>query len=94
MINQKPIQGRNNRQVSPEKSQERELWFKMVVKVISWRDGPRERSSKVLASKITPEEWASYCKEVIKINAGTSKEKTQKKLDEVVVQIKKHGGFA
>ena len=88
----KPNQSKN-KQISDEKAQERELWFKTVVKVISWKEGPGEKKQ-VLAEKITSQEWISYCKQTIKINASTLKSKTQKKLQEVEELIKKHGGFA
>lgn len=83
-----------NRAVSDEKSEARELWFKTVVKVLNWKDGPREKNQPVTADKITAKEWSAYYKETIRINAGTAKPKTLKKLQETEDLIKKHGGFA
>lgn len=85
---------RRNNQIPQEKAEEREAWFKMVIKVISWRDGPRENNSKVLAEKITPKEWTAYCKEIIKISTTPPREVTLRRLEEIQAQIKKHNGFA
>ncbi len=78
--------------MNDEKAQERELWFKTVVKIISWKEGPGEKKE-VNAEKITSKEWVAYCKQTFKINTSSLKSKTQKKLDETEELIKKHGGF-
>lgn len=75
-----------------EKSRERELWFKTVVKVLTWKDGPKEKQKE--APKITSAEWAAYCKQTLKNNGITLKSKTQARLKEAEELIKKHGGFA
>lgn len=79
--------------VNDEKAQERELWFKTVVKIISWKEGPKEKKQ-VNASKISSQEWVAYCKQTLKINASSLKSKTMKKLEETEELIRKHGGFA
>lgn len=76
---------------SDEKAEARELWFKTVVKVLKWKEGGK---GKATVDLITDKEWAAYCKETLKINAGTSKDKTTKKLKDTEELIKKHGGFA
>lgn len=81
----------NNRQVTLEKSQEREIWFKTVVKVLKWKEGKAKSAGVDL---ISDKEWAVYCKETLKINANGPKAKTQQKLKETEDLIKKHGGFA
>lgn len=88
----KPNQSKN-KLVNDEKAQERELWFKTVVKIINWKEGPKEKKQ-VNSSKISNEEWVAYCKQTIKINTSTLKSKTMKKLEETEQLIRKHGGFA
>lgn len=95
-MQQKP-QDKNNhvrsRIVSDEKSQARELWFKTVVKVLKWKEGFKGKQP-TLSEMITDKEWTAYCKETLKINANTLKDKTMKKLKDTEELIKKHGGFA
>ena len=78
--------------VNDEKSQARELWFKTVVKVLKWKEGVKGKAS--VTELITDKEWSAYCKETLKINVGTLKDKTLKKLKDTEELIKKHGGFA
>lgn len=77
--------------VNDEKSEARELWFKTVVKVLKWKEGKGKSSTLELISE---KEWQAYCKETLKINASTLKDKTMKKLKDTEELIKKHGGFA
>ena len=83
-----------NRAVSDEKSEARELWFKTVVKVLKWKEGFKGKQQPSISEMISEKEWAAYYKETLKINTGTSKEKTLKKLKETEELIKKNGGFA
>ncbi len=80
--------------VNDEKSEARELWFKTVVKVLKWKEGYKGKLQPTVSEMITPGEWSAYYKETIKINVGTSKEKTLEKLKDTEELIKKHGGFA
>ena len=83
-----------NRAVSDEKSEARELWFKTVVKVLKWKEGFKGKQAPSVSEMITEKEWNAYYKETLKINTGTSKDKTLKKLKDTEELIKKHGGFA
>ena len=76
--------------VSDEKAEAREAWYKIVVKVLKWKEGTRAMGTEPLTDK----EWSNYCKETIKINAAGSKDKSLKRLKEIEELIKKHGGFA
>lgn len=80
--------------VNDEKSEARELWFKTVVKVLKWKEGFKGKQQPTASEMITPGEWNAYYKETLKINVGTSKDKTLKKLKDTEELIKKHGGFA
>lgn len=88
----KPTNTNRNRIVSDEKSQQRELWFKTVVKVLKWKEGFKGKKTPD-CEPITPKEWSAYYKETLKINV-TLKDKTLKKLKETEEMIKKNGGFA
>lgn len=82
--------GPKNKAVSDEKAEAREAWYKIVIKVLKWKEGTRASGT----DPITDKEWNNYYKETIKINAQGSKDKTLKKLKETEDLIKKHGGFA
>lgn len=83
-----------NKIASDEKSRERELWFKTVVKVLNWKDGLSGGKKQVTSEKISKDEWIAYCQQTLKINANTLRSKTMQKLHELEEVIKKHGGFA
>lgn len=91
-----PIRSNNSRNklASQEKSEEREIWFKTVVKVINWKNGPKAGEKGITSEKISEKEWLNYCKTSFKINTSSLRSQTQKKLQEVEELIKKHGGFA
>ncbi|HLC87732.1 MAG TPA: hypothetical protein VJG66_01595 [Patescibacteria group bacterium] len=91
-----PIRSNNprNKLASQEKSEEREIWFKTVVKVINWKNGPKAGEKEITSEKISEKEWLNYCKQSFKINTSSLKSQTQKKLQEVEELIRKHGGFA
>lgn len=81
-----------SRVVSDEKSEAREAWFKTVVKILKWKEAKGGKASNL--ELISDKEWTGYYKETLKINSGTSKDKTLKKLKETEELIKKNGGFA
>jgi len=71
-----------------EKALQREIWHKIVVKVIRWQE-----ETTGLTAKITPKEWATYTKSYMQINASSGKDKLKSKLEEVKKAIREHGGF-
>ena len=83
----------NIRVVNQEKLDEREAWHKIVVKILSWKDGLTEGSAVKFKDKITSIEWNIYWQSSIRINVIHGKEKTEKKLEEIRRMIQKHGGF-
>lgn len=76
-----------------DKLDEREAWHKIVVKILSWKNGLTDSGVVDLKDKITPSEWDTYYQGLIKINIIHGKEKTIKKLEEIKKTISKHGGF-
>ena len=74
-----------NSHKSPE-WEEREVWHKLVVKIICWKD-------KVHGDKITKEEWKIYCWRMIKINVSRGEQKIYEELKETEQAIKNYGGF-
>ena len=74
-----------------EKLKEREDWYKLVVKIISWSD---EVLSSSQINKISPKEWKNYYNGMIKTNVVSGKEKTTAKLKILKETIQKNGGFS
>ena len=70
-----------------EKLNERELWHKLVVKVINWKD------AESLMDKITIKEWSTYCEKMIIINVTKGKQFALDSLEETRKTIMSHGGF-
>ena len=83
---------RNNKLASQEKSEEREIWRKLVVKVILWKDKASEKKSNT-PDKITPKEWKTYCQKMVETNVSYGKEKVMGTLKETWQIINNHGGF-
>ena len=83
------------RKPSPNQDQidAREIWHKLVVKVISWQDGISERGAIALKQKISVKEWKTYAEHMLRINVTIGRQKALTKLEETRLHIKKHGGF-
>lgn len=79
---------------SQAKSEERESWHNLVVKIITWKDGPIQESDSKLAYKITAAEWKTYSKHVTDNNTSKSIENLLATLNETREIITKNGGFA
>lgn len=84
----------NPKSIYQDQPDEREIWYKTVVKILCWKDGLREGSSIKATDKIGEKEWNNYCKVFTKINANSGKEKAAIKLKETKTLIEKHGGFS
>lgn len=82
----------NSKQASLERLEAQEIWHKLVVKVISWRDGSGGAAS--LSEKITPSEWKTYSEKFKKNNTSYSTQKVTDLLKEIKTRIEEHGGFA
>lgn len=78
---------------SQEKTEERETWLRLVVKVILWEDAPDSRNSTESEYRITRSEWSKYCKRIIKTNLTDRKEKVLAGLEDTLKKIKLHGGL-
>ena len=74
-------------------SEERELWLKLVVKVIRWKDDPLKSENFNPLNKITSKEWNFYHKNILKNNINGNRQKILSTLNETKVLIKNHGGF-
>lgn len=88
-----PIPKHRNIQIHSEAFIEREIWHKLVVKIILWK---AEIRSDVLAykDKITLSEWKFYSKKMKKINELGGKNKILATLKETKEKIEKNYGFA
>lgn len=82
-----------SRLVNQEKNNEKEAWHKLVVKVISWKDGLTNGGFVTYSNKITTKEWNIYSKKIAKTNLTNGKQKVHIYLKETKELIKKYGGF-
>lgn len=82
-------------QTSQEKLEEREAWYKLVVKVILWGEESANvnRNLAETANRITLPEWKKYCQRMVTTNATYSKEKVLLDLDLTLQRIKVNGGL-
>lgn len=85
---------KSDKSSADEKAEKREAWHKIVVKILCWKDGVNSSNSISSTDKITPKEWTEYCTELLKINAQTSKDKIEQKIQETKKLISEHGGFS
>jgi hypothetical protein len=87
-IPSKPNQSKSDLPVIPD---EREIWHKLVIKVIRWKDEPVVGGN--FTAKITSKEWDTYAKSIVQINTTNEKQKFLADLQETKDLIQKHGGF-
>lgn len=80
-------------QASQDQADQREIWHKLVVKIISWKDGLLEGGVIKFSDKISSKEWNVYFKRIIKMNTSYSKERVLSSLKETKDLIIKNGGF-
>lgn len=83
----------SNKTAILEKQQERETWYKLVVKIISWKSGLLEGGTVKQVNKISAREWRTYCEHSLRINVTYGKSKTQEDLKELKKIIHDFGGF-
>ena len=73
-----------------DKSIEREIWRRLVVKVINWKS----TEISLTLEKITYKEWHVYYQGMIKINVSHTRQRVMENLEETKRIIKSNGGFA
>jgi hypothetical protein len=76
-----------------EKIAAKEDWFKLVVKIINWKDGNPERGSIQLGAKITNKEWNDYTKGTLANNLTYGRDAVIDTLKNTKQIIKDFGGF-
>jgi hypothetical protein len=76
-----------------EKLEAKENWYKLVVKIIVWKEGNAENRNIKQVSKITAKEWKAYCQGMAKTNLTYGKEKVDARLKETWIIINRHNGF-
>lgn len=79
--------------LSLKKKAESDIVYRLVVKIISWKNGPLVGGSLQKTDRITAKEWAEYKKHLLMISKTDSPEKTMGKIKETQQIIQKHGGF-
>lgn len=77
----------SNRVVNLEKQKARESWHKLVVKILSWKDGSNS------VEKITSKEWKTYCQHTLEKNVTYGKQRTQDELKKTKEIIESYDGF-
>lgn len=83
----------NSRPVSPA-SEEKELWHRIVVKIIRWKTVFKKGDDVVdYPEKITMKEWKTYCRRKIRINTSFDKVSMLNTLKEIQRAITTNGGF-
>lgn len=83
----------NNNLIYQIKNIEKENWYKLVVKILVWKDAKAGNEYIHNQDKITIKEWASYCDRIIETNVVKGKEKTVERLRQIEKIIKRNGGF-
>ncbi|MBI2022376.1 hypothetical protein HYS97_00800 [Candidatus Daviesbacteria bacterium] len=83
----------NSRLAYQEKHEERESWHRLAVKVISWKGGLLEGGIIKVTDKISPKEWATYSKYMIKTSTTYSRQRVLSNLKDTEEKIRKNGGF-
>jgi hypothetical protein len=83
----------NSRLASQKKQEEREEWYKIVVKILRWKDNYYEKIGFEFNNKISIAEWQQYCKHMVEICVTKGASHTVNELKELESLIKKHGGF-
>ncbi len=84
---------RYSKEAYQEKQDERELWYKIVVRVMRWVDDTPNDPDLPNIKKLTPLEWGAYCKRMLAINVTYGKDRTMDKLKKMEQLIKEHNGF-
>jgi hypothetical protein len=79
--------------IAAEKARLQEDWFKIVVKILAWKEGLSGSGTKIHREKITTKEWKHYSDRIIKNNVSYNKDRVLKDLKETWDKISQYGGF-
>lgn len=86
----------SGKQLTPEQ-QERleasEAWFKIVVKVLRWKDGATVYGDLKPIDKISKKEWKQYCETMLSKNISAGTKNTQEALNKTKEAIMYYNGF-
>ena len=80
------------KQTPQERQEESEIWHKLVVKIVIWKEGSAQNLLNT-TTKLALSEWKTYYERIIKININQNKEKVLSDLEYTLQKIKLHGGF-
>lgn len=75
------------------RQEEREAWYKLVVKVISWSEGLSSNGTITINNKISSKEWANYVKGCLRISKDGNLDKVKEKIKATKALIEKYNGF-
>ncbi len=82
-----------NIQIHSEAFNEREIWHKLVVKVILWKTQVAKNEILTFTDKITLSEWKIYKRKMVKINETGGKIKILATLKDTWQKIQNNNGF-
>lgn len=80
-------------EIALEKARQQEFWFKIVVKILSWKEGLSGSGVKISRDKISPKEWKLYSERILKNNVTYNKDRVLRDLKETQEKIAQFGGF-
>lgn len=83
----------NIREAYKKRFDEREVWHKIVVKILRWKEDQAEKNESLPLGKITTKEWTTYSKSIYKTNVMNGKSEITKRLKDIKNLITKNGGF-
>lgn len=79
--------------LSQARSEEREAWYKLVVKIIIWKNTSLNQAVIDKTAQITQQEWDTYYQTSINTNTTYSKGKVLNDLEAARKAIKLNSGF-
>lgn len=85
------------KQLTPEQKEKQEAyeaWFKIVVKILRWKDGAATFGGSPSLEKVTKKEWQMYCETMIKKNITQGEKNTKEALSKTKETITYYNGFA
>jgi len=94
IFNNKLNTKKSDKELAHEKNlEEREIWHKLVVKVITWKDGTVGKGVVAFSEKVTPKEWKIYKKRLTAASPIKDIARIEARLKETLEKIRKNGGF-
>lgn len=86
---------KSDKELAHEKNlEEKEIWHKLIVKIITWKDGTVGKGVVAKSDKITHNEWRLYRKRLTLVSPPKDVARFEARLKETQQKIRENGGFA